>query len=1072
MKNRFRTKARTLLYAMCFLAISGVSYSCSDDYDLDETLPSDMANGGIYDQLKERGFTTMVRLIDDNNYADVLAKTGSKTIFAADDEAWGRFFATTTWTDGAGNPIRSYDQLSTGQKSILFKNAMLDNAYVLEMLANVTLNNTLTKNQCLRQVTSYSAVDTIPLWNPEDLPVMRNRAPETASSTTAVTSDLEWWGKDFWADYNQPGSPRIFMAVDGTNGMMTHFIEANMKEKSITHSDVSFIIYGDRNVWPESTERSYIYDREIIEPDIVCKNGYIHVLDEVLVPPTNMAEMIRQDPELSYFSSMLDRFSAPYPDATLTANYRALRDIGAEAGAAGNFIPDQVYVKLYAAENGRVLTSYSPSGQLTLAPNNTTLSSQFPKLLFDPGWNQYSPKSTAVVKEQDMAAMFVPNNEALWTYFTSGGGVSIVERFGTDLPLTRENFIDNISQIPLNIVRSLISNLMKNSFVETVPSKWRTIMNDAQDQMFPPTDYTDETYYQQFDKVMLANNGVIYVMNHVIAPADYASVIGPALLSEDAQIMNAMLTADENAGVESSSSFANSPLQKYYSIYLKAMQSHFSLFIPTDDGLQNYGLVDPFAYSTGLAAKSNWRFWSFTYKKTSTAGKVLPIEAQAYSWNPEIARDIANTSTLRGFTKVQNTQPTNTGFGAVRANLLTEMVDQHIIVHGNNEADGMLSAPNWYLSRNGAPVYVSNKVSANNGVGMQVQGGLQIWLNNDEFADNDEICTVTKGFDQTGVQADGSSGYGNGMSYMIDRPMQPTIHSVYHMLNGREDYSAFFSLCDYADINTVLDNCGFNYLKPDSTMTNSEWERERRKYLIFRPNENSGGTQFFTPNGEKLVRFFSNYNYTIYLPTNAAIEAAVAKGLPTWDDIVPITEEIRALTLQIEEKEADDPEREELVEQRWEKMQRAQAMVTCLLNFLKYHFQDCSLFVDNVSDSEPEAYQTSCVDNEVNNYITLSVQHRPGMLRVTDNSGATVNVDVSDASEYNILANDMEYNVQNNRNTSSVYGYVKVNSYVVMHRLADNAYLNFLSSPSGRYDTQWSTAESARRFVNKYRIRK
>lgn len=1069
MKNRFSKRARTWLYAMCFLSICGVSYSCSDDYDLDETLPSDMASGGIYDQLKERGFTTMVRLIDDNNYANVLSKTGSKTIFAADDEAWARFFATTNWTDGNGNPIRSYDQLSTGQKSLLFKNAMLDNAYVLEMLANVTLNNTLTKNQCLRQVTSYSAVDTIPLWEPTDLPVMLNKVPESTGSSSSVTSDIEWWGKDYWGMRNQPGSRRIFMAVDGTNGMMTHFIEANMKEKSITHSDAGFILLGDRNAWPENEERSYIYNRQIIDEDIVCKNGYIHVLDDVLVPPTNMAETIRQDPELSYFSSMLDRFSAPYYDATLTANYRALRDISAEAAGAGNFVADSIFVKLYASENGRTLGSYSPSGQLALTPDNATLSAQFPKLLFDPGWNQYSPSSTAVVKEQDMAAMFVPNNEALWSYFTTGGGVSIIERFGTDLPLTRDNFVENISQIPLNIIKSLVSNLMKNSFVETVPSKWRTIMNDAQDQMFPPSDYSDETYYQQFDKVLLANNGVIYVMNHVIAPADYASVIGPALLSEDAKVMNALLTADESAGVEGSSSFANSPLQKYYSIYLKAMQSHFSLFIPTDDALEKYGLVDPFAYSTGLSSASNWRFWSFTYKKTNMSGKVIPVEATAYLWKPEQARDISNTTALRGF-RVTNTQMTNSQFGAVRANLLSEMVDQHIIVHNANETDGVLSAPNWYLSRNGAPVFVQKKVSADYGAGMEVLGGLQIWLNSDASVDNDEICTVTKGFDQTGVQSDGSAGYGNGMSYMIDRPMQPTIHSVYHMLKDRENYSTFFSLCTNSELTDILDNCGFKYLKPDSTMANAEWERERRKYLIFRPTETASNVAYYTPNGEQLVRFFNNYNYTIYLPTNSAIAEAVAKGLPTWDDIKVLTDEIKLLTETIDAKDSDDPTRADLVDQRWEKMQKAQAMVTCLLNFLKYHFQDKSLFVDNVTDEE--AYQTSCIDSETNNYITLNVSRQPGRIAVTDNSGSTVTVDTSDPAEYNVLANDMQYNVQNNRNTNSVYGMVKVNSYVVMHRLAGDAYLNFLSSSSGRYDTQWATTEAARRFVKKYRIRK
>ena len=1057
MKNRFCAKAKALLYAMCFLSICGVSYSCSDDYDLDETMPSDMANGGIYDQLQARGFTTMMRLIDDLGYAEVLSKTGSKTLFAADDAAWERFFATTNWTDGSGNPIRSYDQLSVGQKSLLFKNAMLDNAYVLEMLANVTLNGTLSKNQCLRQITAFSAVDTIPYWKPTDLPVMLNALSETES---AYTSDLGWWNdEDFWGRRNQPGNRYLYMAVDGTDGMMTHFIETNMKEKNITLSDVSFILLGDRNAWTDG-DRSYIYNRQVTQQDIVCKNGYIHVLDDVLVPPTNMAETLRQTPETSYFSAMLDRFSAPYPDMNLTANYNALHELNG----------DTVFVKLYASDNGR-------NGATTLDPDQNPLSNEFPRLVFDPGWNTYTV-GNAVSKEQDMAAMFVPSNEAMWIYFTEGQGVTLMDRFASELPVTRENFLNNLYQIPLNNMRSLINNLMKSSFVETVPSKWKTIMNDAQDQMFPPVDYTEEEFYALFDKVLIANNGVIYVMNKLIAPADLASVIAPALYSENAQIMNALITADENAGVESSESFANSPLQKYYSIYLKAMQSHFSLFIPSDEGLRDYGLVDPFAYSKGSdnTSAQNWRFWSFEYSKTNMRGKYIPVTMRAYRWNPNVARNRETATSLTTFSAVTNRQATNDGSGGeLRKFLLTEMVDQHIIVHDNSQPDGVLSQQNWYLSRNGAPVFIQTKTYDNNSEGMQVAGGLQLWLNSDLIAENDELSTVTKGFDQTGRE----TGYGNGMSYIIDRPMQPTIHSVYHIMKDRSDWSSFFKMCDYSGIEALAEQIGFNLVKPDSAMATREWTREKTKYLIFRPED--GSSNYYTPNNEKLVRFFNNYHYTIYLPTNAAITDAISRGLPTWDDIEAAAQEITPLTDQINEMGEvveDDPQRElydELVAQRWEKMQRAQAMMTCLLNFLRYHFQGYSLFVDNVNNSDD--YQTSCVDSETNNYLMLNVSQRNGSMSLVDNNGASVRVNTSSPELYNVLANDIQYNIRNNKNTRAYLGHIKVNSYVVMHELEAGKYLNFVNNAEwqrngGRFDGAWASSDRARHFVNKYRIRK
>ena len=79
----------------------------------------------------------------------------------------------------------------------------------------------------------------------------------------------------------------------------------------------------------------------------------------------------------------------------------------------------------------------------------------------------------------------------------------------------------NLYQIPLHLIQPLIQNLMKDSFNESVPSKYLTIVNDAQDQMF--ASYTsEEAYKAHIDKCLLANNGVIYITNTVDAPADYA----------------------------------------------------------------------------------------------------------------------------------------------------------------------------------------------------------------------------------------------------------------------------------------------------------------------------------------------------------------------------------------------------------------------------------------------------------------------------------------------------------------------------------------------------------------------
>ena len=83
------------------LVLAGLTTSCIDKYEeVDaDTWPSWLGKS-IYAELKnpaEHGqltgtFTYYLRLIDDLGYDEVLSKTGSKTVFPANDEAFDRFF--------------------------------------------------------------------------------------------------------------------------------------------------------------------------------------------------------------------------------------------------------------------------------------------------------------------------------------------------------------------------------------------------------------------------------------------------------------------------------------------------------------------------------------------------------------------------------------------------------------------------------------------------------------------------------------------------------------------------------------------------------------------------------------------------------------------------------------------------------------------------------------------------------------------------------------------------------------------------------------------------------------------
>lgn len=1041
MKNRFSKMGKSLLGAMCLLSTCGLTYSCSDDYDLDETMPS-FLGGSIYDELKARNFTTVVRLADDLNYANVLSRTGSKTLFVADDEAYRKFFETTDWKDGNGNPIRSYDQLSLAQKKMLFFTTMLDNADVLEMLPYSTGGGSLT----MRRTTAYSAADSVRRWFYNELPVNLNEGEVDADGNS--TGD-----KRFWDKYTTMGHPGIYMALDATSPMMLTFIEDQMKVKNITHDDVSFIL-NNKEPWANGAEggkRAYVYGAKVLKQDVTCLNGYFNILDTVLVTPSNMAEVIRTNGATDLFSKMLDRFSAPYYNSTLTAQYRQIYDIG----------NDSVFEKRY-------ISGRSSTGAMTTGPDKKSLG-DFPLLTYDPGWNQYAI-SSSTPKEQDMGAMFVPTDAAMIDFFIDGAGSVIMKRYAK-LPIVRptlksdgtynaeelKNFEYNLYQIPLDIIQALINNLMKDSFLESVPSKYLTIMNDAQDQMFPATQEvyaTPEKYKECIKKCLLANNGVVYVMNRVIAPADYSSVIAPALISSNTQIIKSIVRADDKY-IEGNS-YNNAPLQKYYSTYLKAMQSRFSFFVPTDEGLGSYGYVDPMSLARGNSAdqKKNWKYWRFTYKNVASA--VIPVRAEAYKYNIETGQnpETDQRQTIGGNAanvSEPNAQLTINGSGKIKKALLIDMLDQHIVVHDTDDDDndkGVNGKRTYFLARTGAPVYVKYKGDvANNGVGMLVDGGYQLQLQRDEY-DNDHDCEVIEGYDMSANEKNGY--YGNGMTYLINRPMQPTTKSVYAVMSEQGDkFSKFFDLCkaNFSADQLILAGFQTEEMKTDKTL----WASEQKKYRIF-TDEGVNPS-----NNEMLVRFFNNYRYTVYVPTNEAIDAAKAKGLMSYDEIIEWMEAHREGAT--EETEGTlSPENQE----------KAKAMITMLINFLKYHFQDQSLFVDHVTtkldnddNADGKKYQTSCIDNDKNIYLSLHVKQSDNAITVTDNTGENVHV----IAPNNLMARDMDFDGATSGGASSI----KNSSYVVLHQV--DKVLNFASLPNGRYDSKWATAAAARSFVKKYRIR-
>ena len=164
MKHRLIARqGRTVaVTACCLLMGTWTVQSCKDDYTLTGQ-PSWLGNS-IYERLQEDGnYTTLLRLVDDLEQTEVLSHTGSKTLFAANDSAFQAWFGNNPWG------VKEYSKLSKAQKKMLLNNTMINNAYLIELLSNVSGTPPL-EGMCMRRETATTIYDSVEIMSPAKMP--------------------------------------------------------------------------------------------------------------------------------------------------------------------------------------------------------------------------------------------------------------------------------------------------------------------------------------------------------------------------------------------------------------------------------------------------------------------------------------------------------------------------------------------------------------------------------------------------------------------------------------------------------------------------------------------------------------------------------------------------------------------------------------------------------------------------------------------------------------------------------------------------------------------------------------
>ena len=692
-----------LALAACGLLIGASMFvSCKDD-NLLTGQPSWLGNS-IYERLQEDGhFNTTLKLIDDLDQHEVLSHTGSKTLFAANDEAYEKWFATNNWG------VKRYEDLTVQQKKLLLNNSMINNAYLIELLSNVS-GNPPKEGKCMRRETAATIYDSVYVMQLSEMP-----------------------NTDAWAELKSRGKAVPVMR-DATSAPMIHFLPAFMKSNQITSEDLHVMTNGQAS----SISEAWVNGKKVLDRDITCKNGYIHMVDGVIESSPNMAQIVHEHQNMSLWAKFLDRFSAPYYNATATREYNRMYNN-----------EDSVFDVRYLS-----LLSVGDKANLTM-PNGTTLSDgKDPVLDFDPGWNQFIyNRQDDHDLHYDAGVMIVPTDKALMEWW-NGEGRELQDEY------------HELDSIPGMTISKLLRVNMKNSLLKTLPSKFEMVLNDAKEPLGIKPENVDSCF--------MGCNGIVYLVNKVFTPAEFASVAYPALAHEST--MDVIYWGISN---------------RNFLPYLLSMDSYYSLILPTNDVLLSY--IDPCSYgktrevvddngeSTVLESPDLIEIFYDRDQRTPT------ISARRYQCTVDADGNITKLPT----------PPVKFPSGSTGDDMIKKIFDDmlnQLIIVGDIE-DGH----EYYKSKGGTLVRVTR-----DGNDINIEGGWQLEHNNKK-------TTVTQVYKKD-----------NGKSYQIETllPMGSQ-RSLYMLLRETEQFSGFFNLLenDYGSLLLTKRGTGSNTYNPSPSNT-------------------------------------------------------------------------------------------------------------------------------------------------------------------------------------------------------------------------------------------------------------
>ena len=258
----------------------------------------------------------------------------------------------------------------------------------------------------------------------------------------------------------------------------------------------------------------------------------------------------------------------------------------------------------------------------------------------------------------------------------------------------------------------------------------------------------------------------------------------------------------------------------------------------------------------------------------------------------------------------------------------------------------------------------------------------------------------------------------NGSSYLVDDMMPiASQKSVYITLQEHPEFSKFLTMMEN-DYNNVLSNLLNN------------------KY--------SAGQSWVA---SKNLRLLDNYNYTVYVPTNEAIQKLQdEKILPTDEELDRGDFDVKkALDPKVDsiclaegwyEESASDKAKADI------RAKVVETMTTIMSDFIRYHVQDHSVAIGMVPEVEVDdngnvtnykshtSFESMKRDLETGRFIPLEVNFTNSNMTVKDKVGATHHV-VTDNGLYNLQCREYWFEGKNTEVNASLF----MASDVVVHQI-------------------------------------